>query len=357
MKTIKAIDLLIGSFCAKCAKGFPSKTVIDSASIKSILIIRPGGIGDAIFLLPFLHALRDERPDIMVNILCESRNAPIFKSQEGVSSQIFQYDKPFSFLKVFRSKYDLIIDTEQWHYLSALTAYALKPRYSVGFSTRPLRTKLFNCPAAYDENSYELENFRNLFSVLLSNNDAIKTISNSFKIKPDLKLWSKTVVPANSVTIFLGSSIALRRLSETQILDIVRHYISGGQYVILVGGNDVKDIAERVARDLSNQNVQNLVGKISLEQTAAVIASSKLFIGPDSGILHLACAVGTPVVGIFGPGNLSKWKPQGVQDRIITLHFPCSPCTHFGYTIPRVCSGEHPCMKNIDFKNALGKLF
>lgn len=356
MKTIKAIDLLIGSLCAKLAKGFQLRTSIDSASIKSILIIRPGGIGDAIFLLPFLHALRDERPDIMVDILCESRNVSVFKSQEGIYNKIFQYDKAFSFLKVFQSKYDLIIDSEQWHYLSALTAYFLKPRYCVGFSTRPLRAKLFNHPVVYDENGYELENFKNLFSVLLFNSDSIKTISGSFKIKPDLKLWAKTIVPLNSVAIFLGSSIPLRRLSEAQILDMARHYISGNQYVILVGGNDVKAMGEKIERSLSSRNLLNLVDKISLEQTAAVITSSKLFIGPDSGILHLACAVGTPVVGIFGPGNLLKWKPQGTQDRIITLNFPCSPCTHFGYTIPRVCSGQHPCMKNIDFKQVLKKI-
>ena len=81
-------------------------------------------------------------------------------------------------------------------------------------------------------------------------------------------------------------------------------------------------------------------------ESAALIKKSKLFVGPDSGLMHLACAVGTPVIGIFGPGNLKKWEPIGKNHSVITENVECSPCTLFGYTIP-TCQGSFHCMRNI----------
>ncbi|MBF0532497.1 MAG: hypothetical protein HQL23_05295 [Candidatus Omnitrophica bacterium] len=77
-----------------------------------------------------------------------------------------------------------------------------------------------------------------------------------------------------------------------------------------------------------------------------MISQSRLFIGPDSGLVHLACGVDTPVVAIFGPGNAKKWAPRGGKHAVMSLKCECSPCTLFGYTVP-TCQGRYPCMKKI----------
>ena len=79
-------------------------------------------------------------------------------------------------------------------------------------------------------------------------------------------------------------------------------------------------------------------------QSATLIQQSSLFIGPDSGLMHLACAVDVPVIAIFGPGNLAKWGPKGEKHKVITENVPCAPCTRFGYTVP-TCKGSYHCMK------------
>ena len=100
-------------------------------------------------------------------------------------------------------------------------------------------------------------------------------------------------------------------------------------------------------RKAGGTNALNMINKLSLEKTAALIQRSRLFVGCDSGPLHMAAAVGTPTVGIFGPGNREKWRPRGEGHEIVYNDVPCAPCTRFGYTMP-VCGGRYQCMTELD---------
>jgi ADP-heptose:LPS heptosyltransferase len=116
----------------------------------------------------------------------------------------------------------------------------------------------------------------------------------------------------------------------------------------LVGGKDVVGLGREVWSRIAGRNVLDLSGKLSLRRTMAVIAGAERFIGHESGLLHVAVAMGVPVVGIFGPGNKVKWGPHGPSDEVLALELDCSPCTRFGYTLP-VCRGECPCIRKISF--------
>ena len=86
------------------------------------------------------------------------------------------------------------------------------------------------------------------------------------------------------------------------------------------------------------------VGKLSLAETAGVCAGAKLVVGPDSGIAHLAVALGTPAVVLFGPSDPKKWGPPEGAGRVARVDLPCSPCSIFGYTKP--CA-NYECVKGI----------
>ncbi len=350
IKTIKTIDLIFGTLITALLKSKPKSLNIPNPPNK-ILVIRPGGIGDAIFLLPLLRAIKEKISGLKIDILCEKRNVEVFKSQPDLCEKIFCYDKFCSFKQLISKKYDVVIDTEQWHYLSALVAYFIKSRLNVGFATRPLRLKLFNIGIPYDENAYELDNFRNLFiSVFLTINN-VPTIVDSFKIDQQTIDWAKAQLNTNCVALFLGASIPLRRLTPKQTLDIIKSLIEQSYSVALLGGKDIMHTGQEIKSIINNPQVQNFIGKASLIETAALIKCSQFFIGPDSGIMHLACAVATPVTAIFGPGNVKKWGPQGDKDKIISLDVECSPCTRFGYTVP-TCHRNFYCMKKIAFGEA-----
>ncbi len=307
---------------------------------------RPGGIGDAVFLLPILNIIKEQHPNVRVDILCEKRNVQIFTSQSDLCDGIYCYDEWNSFSNLLRNQYDIIFDTEQWHYLSALVAYFLPSKLTVGFVTRPLRKKLFHRHIPYDMDGYELDNFKKLFEGILGRLDNISDIDSCYKISSEALSWAQAQNIGKSVTVFLGASIPERRLTHDQSLELIHALLEKDLKIILLGGRDVKNVSLQLEKEIHNSRLVNFVDKIALEKNAALMKESKLFIGTDSGLMHLACAVGTPVIAIFGPGNLKKWGPKGEKHTIITEDVECSPCTQFGYTVP-TCRGSYHCMREI----------
>jgi heptosyltransferase-3 len=61
----------------------------------------------------------------------------------------------------------------------------------------------------------------------------------------------------------------------------------------------------------------------------ALIAGAKLFVGNDSGPAHIAAAVETPLVAIFGPASAVRWKPWGAPSALVQNYFPCNPCAMY----------------------------
>jgi ADP-heptose:LPS heptosyltransferase len=86
-----------------------------------------------------------------------------------------------------------------------------------------------------------------------------------------------------------------------------------------------------------------VVRDVSLAQAAALMARSDLYIGNDSGMTHLAAAVGAPTVAIFGPSDPRQWAPRGVKVSVLSLAVACSPCK---MAVMKTCP-HHQCL--IDF--------
>lgn len=103
-----------------------------------------------------------------------------------------------------------------------------------------------------------------------------------------------------------------------------------------------------LVENLLDQKPINLVGKTTLPQLADVIARADLFIGADSGVMHIAAASGTPVLSIFGPSNPDAWKPWAVggQATVLRSGVECSPCSYVGHAIgAREGCEARTCMK------------
>jgi ADP-heptose:LPS heptosyltransferase len=84
-----------------------------------------------------------------------------------------------------------------------------------------------------------------------------------------------------------------------------------------------------------------LVGRTNIRQLAAVLKRSRLLITNDSAPLHLACAVGTRVLAIFGPTDPRKYGPTGEFDIVVSKKLSCSPCEK------AECAQNYECMKLI----------
>jgi heptosyltransferase-2 len=105
-----------------------------------------------------------------------------------------------------------------------------------------------------------------------------------------------------------------------------------GAHVVLVGTPaDGADDVQQAMR----MPATNLAGQTTLPQLAALLGQCDLFLGADSGVMHLAAAAGVPVVALFGPSNHQAWGPWTPTGRslVVRLGVPCSPCSYVGHSV------------------------
>jgi predicted lipopolysaccharide heptosyltransferase III len=111
---------------------------------------------------------------------------------------------------------------------------------------------------------------------------------------------------------------------------------------VLIGGSDQDvDLAQQIRQTAKSKPVV-IAGRTTIKQFSAIAKKSALFVGSDSGAMHIAAAVGTPVVALFGPSNPAEWGPRGEATEVIYKGLDCRTCFH-----PTCHRGEQNCMKLI----------
>ena len=134
------------------------------AEVKRVLFVRPGGIGDAVLLVPTIRSLCKAFPGVVVEVLAERRNSEVFQLCSDVD-RTWCYDLPRELFAVLRGRYDIVIDTEQWHRLSAVLSRLCRARVTVGFATNE-RFRLFSHAVSYSHYEYEIQSFFRLLEPL-----------------------------------------------------------------------------------------------------------------------------------------------------------------------------------------------
>jgi len=311
---------------------------------KKVLFIRPGGIGDAVLLLPAIHLLRENFPDSHIDILCEKRNVEIFRLSRDIN-HIYLYDKGFDLFKYIWNRYEIVIDTEQWHRLSAVVAYLTRAVVRIGFITNE-RGKLFTHQIPYSHDDYEAYSFFHLIEPLIGETHDFKVDKPFIYIENDFSphLLSGFMKKEDKIiAIFPGASVPERRWGGEKFGKVAKALSDKGYKIVIFGSSADQVDAETIKRYADD--CIDLTGKTNLRDVAAVLKMSKLLITADSGLMHIAYGVGTPAVSLFGSGIEKKCAPKGKKQIVLNKHLPCSPCTKFGYT-PH-CNRGVECLSSI----------
>lgn len=338
---LKYLDSLLG----KCISAFIPDADISKnryGPLGSFLFIRPGGIGDAVLLIPVLNVLREQFPTAKITVLAEYRNSAVFKLCADIDT-VLQYDRPSGLLQAVRGDYDVAIDTEQWHRLSAVVVRMTCAPVMIGYATNE-RSRLFTHPIRYSHDDYETDSFFDLLEPL-----GIQAgfVTERFLVIPETSVVAVSTLLADLgtnpfVTIFPGASIPERRWGADRFRQVAVMLSIFGVRVVVVGGKEDHQQGETI---VDGGLGLNLAGRTSLSETAAVIDRSALLVSGDSGVLHIAVGLGKPTVSLFGPGRAKKWAPRGDRHIVINKELPCSPCTSFGNTPP--CNINAQCMQSI----------
>lgn len=351
---LKVADLVVGrTLCAllpRTAEPSPGETRPPSR----ILVIRPGGIGDAVLFLPMLQALHAAWPGVAIDLLAERRNANVV-APTGLVADLFLYDRfPGDLWRVVRRGYDLVIDTEQYHCLSAVMARLCRAPRRIGFGTN-VRRRMLTTALPYSQETYEARSFLALAESATGQPAPFDPEAVFYPLAESDRQFARTalepIAELMRVAIHPGASIPQRRWPPERYAQLARMLAERGVGVVVLGGATDREAAQQITRQLVGFPHVSLAGSSSLAQAAAAVAECDVYVSADTGVLHLAYAVGTPSVHLFGPGVLAKWGPPGSRFRSLGVAVPCSPCTTYGYT-PPCCQGL-VCMLKITAEDVL----
>lgn len=325
---LKRLDAILGKLLTAL---LPAPKQASFGACSKVLFIRPGGIGDAVLLIPILLAVKNKHPEAVIEVLAEKRNAAIFSLCPAVD-QVLLYDQG-GLLTALRSQYDVAVDTEQWHRLTAVVTRLVRAPVKIGYGTNE-RKKLYTHIVDYRHDRYELDSFADLLQPLGVAPPAFSDIPFLKIPASEQEAAGQLLAPLASrpfVALFPGASIAERRWGAENFQRLALRLNGAGHPVVVIGGGEDRAAGEAI---LAGADGLNLAGQTSLVGSAAVVERAVLLVSGDSGMLHVGVGLAKPTVSLFGSGIAAKWAPRGERHVVLNKELPCSPCTKFGTTPP-----------------------
>jgi ADP-heptose:LPS heptosyltransferase len=268
---LKLLDKSVGCFLIRYLPSvLPAPALFAQGRI---LLIRPGGIGDAVLLSPAIHSLKNTHPAINITVLAEQRNAGVFSLIPGVD-RLLCYDRPRELLQALLGSYDVVIDTEQWHRLSAIVARIASAPVKIGFDTNE-RRRMFTHPVPYSHDDYESLSFIHLLAPLGIASETVETRIPFLSLPGTASGKAADLLePLRDqpfVTVFPGASIPERRWGADRFRQVADNLAQFGVKTVVVGGKDDRRQGDMIVGGGSGLN---LAGLTSLSGTAAVIQKS-----------------------------------------------------------------------------------
>ncbi len=140
-----------------------------------------------------------------------------------------------------------------------------------------------------------------------------------------------------------------RRWEPEKYADLIVKLINEKNAKVLIfGGPDEEKLKENIISRVNSDSVYN-INSSTLVQTAAIIKRSNLFISNDSGLMHIAAAMGRKTVAIIGPTNINYIHPWQTENKIVSLELDCAPCFYYSPK-PLTCSRtdiQYKCIKDL----------
>ena len=316
--------------------------LIDFKKTSKVLIIRPGGIGDAILLIPLIKTLHSKGKKI--EVLCMRRSKSIFELllAKDLITKIFLFENVNDIFElIFKSNYDVIFDTEQWFYTSALIASFIKHKVLIGFDTNN-RRNLYDYFIHYSQDQYEAQSFINLlqpFNVFINYTNVGFNLNLTFDIKTELK-------DKNHIVIFNGGSSKVRKLLNSDVKILINKLSENYEKIIVIGGKS--EIEDEPYYLSLNDKVVSFIAKLNISQTLSIINNANAFISTDSGPLHFSLLTEQKkTIAIFGPGIDNKWcEKNRIKKKKKGLI--CQPCNYGRFSQTPKCPYNYLCLKNVD---------
>lgn len=286
--------------------------------VKSILLVTLSNIGDVILTTPVLTSLVSRFPSARMTVVCGPRAKGILEGSRYIDRLVI-YDKKAGFFKqagflweLKKNAYDLVVDLRN-------TAIP----FLVSARTRsPLIRKYHS----------ELRRERHL-EVLQMMNLQVEDppVFDFYSEKEELSMLEKIKKEGvssdkNWIVVAPVAASGLKTWPLSRFKKVLEALLTEySSEILLVGDNRERVLAGSLTESDPNR-VINVAGKLSLRETAALIARAGLLLSNDSALMHIGFELNRPVAAVFGPTNPNKYGRTGKNFRIIREPVSCSPC-------------------------------
>lgn len=328
------------------------KDAVPLGEIARALVILLRHHGDVLLASPVLAALQGHAPRVEIDALVYDDTAPMLEGHPALAALhtvgrgwrdmapparlLFEWRL---YLTLRARRYDLMLHlTDQPR--GAWLARSLGARYSVA-------------PVAAERGAFWSGSFTHLYPLarngrrhkVEANLDALRRIG----LQPGMEERRLQFVPGAAAEVRVDELLAAEGLAAGEFIHIhpasrwsfkcwpaernaeLIDRLAVSHRVVLTAAPDPDEMSliEEIFLKTKSKPV-NLAGKLSIKELGALTARARLFVGVDSMPMHLAAAMGTPAVALFGPSGEQEWRPWRVAHRVVTTSHPCRPCGNDG---------------------------
>ncbi len=326
--------------------------------IRKILIIQLGDIGDVVWAIPAFWAVKNYFPQSDVSVLTRKPNGDLLLDDPHIDTAFQIGKKNISeelqlIISLRRKKFDLIFDLradDRGAYTSFFVGARIRAAlyYAGLFWRNRMFTHLVDAPATEREKTCRAaeQSLKIIKGFGIKESTVIPQIfvSSATKNKIETLLAAeKVAVKDGYVTINPFSRWSYKEWGMNKWCELISFIWQKYKMPVLIMGSEEERLrADQLTLD-SGFPVYNLAGKTSLLEMAGLLQKSLLHIGVDSAAPHIAAAVGTPTLTIYGPSDWHEWAPPGEKNKVVLPDMDCSPCCKKG------CdgSGRSECMETM----------
>ncbi len=303
---------------------------------EGILIVKPSSLGDIIHTLPLLNILKSNNPQTDIDWVIARGFEGILKGHPMIRRLYIidkdKWKKPSSILETLKEIASLTGQLRKQHYStcidvqglfrSALISFLSGAQKRIGFSDAREGAQFFyNLKIEGGKGIHAVDRYLKLLQPLgikadeiefpLPQIEQIRPVEGKYYIILPGARWQTKIWPAEYYAQLV--CIISRKLNLSDLTPVI------------VGSRNDEAVAEKITK-LSRGITVNLAGKTTLRELVSIIKGASFVITNDSGPMHIASAVKTPVIAIFGPTSPVLTGPYGQQNIVLTAGLSCQPC-------------------------------
>jgi heptosyltransferase-2 len=333
---------------------------------EKIIVRVPNWIGDVVLSTPALHLLRRSFPSASITALARKWVAPALEANHDVDRIIIMEEKESYFelaRKIMADKFDTGILFPN-SFSSALLFWLARIPKRVGYSTdcrSLLLTQFISRPSDFKKEHqvlYYLQLIEKYLSATKNSNQRSnqKTVKLIWNITEEEKaqaneLLQKANISSQKKLVGINPGAAhgpAKRWFPERFAEVGNKLIEKYDVeIVIFGSPDERKIATSITKMMRFKSL-NFAGETNLRISAALISRCALFITNDTGAMHIAAALGTPIVAIFGPTDPERTAPWGNGHVIVQKKIRCSPCMR-----KKCLERHHKCMKEVGTQEVL----